>query len=1431
MALIYRDVDLEFASASLDEVSIQTITEGVQTELPILVNQITGGEVQARVHVEVIDRPLDHLHWDGERYQWANAESIDSELDQLTQSGWYDHVFVFHGLTGDLGPSALWGGGATIRYGMAMSSLNYVKPNGQLGSHDVPGMIHEWMHGLESQYFGNLGVPKGNDPHGGDLDLHDATAFGYTAETDGRPGWSAWYGDFLTGNIRRLDDDARNSGLGFGSDAWSEGPPREDVNQVASSPLERPDLASGGSYVSDLYWAEARTDWASVERDRTTNQTPIVVNGTGFSKGVGIHSTGHLTLNLKGLGDRFQASIGVPDDVPSDDGSVVFHVVGDGQTLYQSSVITGAHAAIPIDVDVRGIRRLELRVTDAGDGNFRDHAVWGNAAVTWFDEVYASDVPWFATATDYGTIQLDLTTDRQNLVIDGYQFGKGIGIHANGTIRIPLNGRYSDFRSFIGVDDESGDVGSVVFNVSGDGQLLYTSGILTGSSSLRSFTIDVSGVQELHLEVTDAADGNISDHASWGWPVLTPVEPTGSNFPDAPFPFFQTLYTNQFGNARLDGRAVGENSHNAYQVFRQQAGPVAIQLVENTGDVEVAFYEDAGPPDSVSDTGGFVYDVILNATFASKQTHWVAVQPQGTGDANYDLRINGDSETSQVLSPVNGFASFTNQLIDDSEDYDFYELEVPSTGDWDVRVNPINFDATLLIFDSLGNAVGGTFISPINDSERQGEETWTTALSAGETYFARVDGFGTEQGTYTIVFEESEPPAVNILAISPEEPVVEGGVVQFEVRLDQPTTIPVTVHWTVGSGSLPAPRATEQADYQSVFASQELTFTPGMTSLTVNIPTVNDQIDEFDEAFGFTISNASGGTIVQAEAGAVIADDDALPGMMFNDLTVVEGDDGTIVATITGTLSRLSEKGAAVSYQTASGTATAEDDFFSRSGQVNFPVDSTNGQFTVSIVGDTEIEGDEYFTVLLTNTVHAALSTSSVTVSIQNDDVEQQPTGTPSSITGFVNGKWWVSRPDADGNYTSHVAATGPASSFRQTLQGDFNGDGFQDMALWLHNREWRVGLSDGNGSFTFTTWTTWAHEEIKEIHVGDFNDDGKDDIIGLFKIANRNRGRWWVGVSDGTRFLNRSWGDYGNYEGIETVLVGNFDGLKGEDLTVVATSGVVWMVKTSNTRFQYLNSHRWSMNNGFEFAQVGNFNGDTRDDVLAVFGTGRDRYVVVAKSIGPALGFHSGIWATWTVRDSLSGVVVGDFDGDGRDNVAGLFNGTNVWYGESNGQRFRMEHWLDWRESAGRLHELMVGDSNGDSLSDIFARASDGWWHSAESTGSSFVDRPLTEWQSPLDWRYVLVGRFASTLPAASSATVAESQWASASSSDAAREGHSAIATRWTGGSDTTTTAPLLLGEAVLQPTTLSHNQTEASEYDEFSRLDLLEYLDGIGR
>jgi alpha-glucosidase len=38
--------------------------------------------------------------------------------------------------------------------------------------------------------------------------------------------------------------------------------------------------------------------------------------------------------------------------------------------------------ALPISVDVGGVKSLTLRVTDGGDGASLDNAVWGDARVT-----------------------------------------------------------------------------------------------------------------------------------------------------------------------------------------------------------------------------------------------------------------------------------------------------------------------------------------------------------------------------------------------------------------------------------------------------------------------------------------------------------------------------------------------------------------------------------------------------------------------------------------------------------------------------------------------------------------------------------------------------------------------------------------------------------------------------------------------------------------------------------------------------------------------------------------------------------------------------------------------------------------------------------------------------------------------------------------
>jgi hypothetical protein len=105
------------------------------------------------------------------------------------------------------------------------------------------------------------------------------------------------------------------------------------------------------------------------------------VAGSTYAEGLGVHADGDVALYLDGHCTRLTAVAGV-DDEAGNAGSVTFGVLADGRTLLTTPVVTGASAALPIDLDVTGATIVDLVVSDAGDGNGNDHADWANARVT-----------------------------------------------------------------------------------------------------------------------------------------------------------------------------------------------------------------------------------------------------------------------------------------------------------------------------------------------------------------------------------------------------------------------------------------------------------------------------------------------------------------------------------------------------------------------------------------------------------------------------------------------------------------------------------------------------------------------------------------------------------------------------------------------------------------------------------------------------------------------------------------------------------------------------------------------------------------------------------------------------------------------------------------------------------------------------------------
>jgi len=105
--------------------------------------------------------------------------------------------------------------------------------------------------------------------------------------------------------------------------------------------------------------------------------------------------------------------------------------------------------------------------------------------------------------------------DGHTITLNGTTYPKGLGVHAAADVQYALSGGCTRFRADVGVDDEVGTRGSVVFQVFADGAKLYDSGVLSGTTATKTLDVDVTGKSKLQLVVTDGGDGIDSDHADW----------------------------------------------------------------------------------------------------------------------------------------------------------------------------------------------------------------------------------------------------------------------------------------------------------------------------------------------------------------------------------------------------------------------------------------------------------------------------------------------------------------------------------------------------------------------------------------------------------------------------------------------------------------------------------------------------------------------------------------------------------------------------------------------------------------------------------------------------------------------------------------------------------------------------------------------------
>jgi hypothetical protein len=335
---------------------------------------------------------------------------------------------------------------------------------------------------------------------------------------------------------------------------------------------------------------------------------------------------------------------------------------------------------------------------------------------------------------------------------------------------------------------------------------------------------------------------------------------------------------------------------------------------------------------------------------------------QGTGTIVENDAVPNITVDDPVVAENNGPMTFTISLdaaaaVDTSVDYATSDNTATAGADYTAK------SGTAVI--PAGSTSTTVNVALLDDAVYEGDETLNLDLSGA------VNGsISDAQGQGTITDDDAAP------TISVDSPSVGegGGTLTFTISIDAAAAVDTSVDYATSDGT-----ATDGQDYTG--QNGTATITAGSTSTTVDVPVLDDSIYEGDETVHFDLSNPVNGQGSPNTTGT-ITDDDTLPTISVDDPAVNEGD-GT--ATFTVSIDSAAGVDTSVDYATSDGSATDGQDYTGQNGTATITAGSTSTTVDVPVLDDTVHEGDETFSLDLSNPVNGQGSPSG-TATISDDD-------------------------------------------------------------------------------------------------------------------------------------------------------------------------------------------------------------------------------------------------------------------------------------------------------------------------------------------------------------------------------------------------------------------------------------------------------------
>lgn len=344
-----------------------------------------------------------------------------------------------------------------------------------------------------------------------------------------------------------------------------------------------------------------------------------------------------------------------------------------------------------------------------------------------------------------------------------------------------------------------------------------------------------------------------------------------------------------------------------------------------------------------------------------------------------------------------------------------------------------------------GNTTGTITVNPTADATIEADETVTLTLAVGAGYTVGVPN----SATGTILNDDLPNLVINDVTANEGN----AGVTNFTftVSLSAPAGPGgVTFDIATANGT-----ATAGVDYVANSLTGQ-TIPAGSSTYTFTVQVNGDALNEPSETYFTNVTNVVNAVVVDGQGVGTIVNDDPLPSLSINDVTVVEGNAGTVNAVFTVSLSAASGQTVAVNYATADGTATQPGDYTNTSGTLTFTPGLTTRTVTVPVIGETVPEANETFFVNLSGAVNVTIADNQGVGTVSNDDVPV--TVSPATVP---NGS-------VAAGYSQTITASGGVAPYSFAV-----GAGALPAGLTLSPAGAITGTPTAGGAFNFTVTAT----------------------------------------------------------------------------------------------------------------------------------------------------------------------------------------------------------------------------------------------------------------------------------------------------------------------------------------------------------------------